>query len=213
MYSIIDNNYEKNILRCVILCLFLNKMRIMNISQSTIYSIGHGNKSIKDFIEELKSFNIEYLIDVRSKPYSKWNPDFNQETLSSILKNSNIIYVYLGNLLGGLPQDRKCYNEEGKILYDIVKDQPYFQEGLQRLITANEKKLKIAVMCSETNPSECHRSKLIGQQLLTHNISMNHIICIGKSKIQEQVIAELTKGEGTIDLFGNTTDFTSRKPH
>ena len=185
----------------------------MNIPQSTIYSIGHGNKSIKDFIEELKSFNIEYLIDVRSKPYSKWNPDFNQETLSSILKNSNIIYVYLGNLLGGLPQDRKCYNEEGKILYDIVKDQPYFQEGLQRLITANEKKLKIAVMCSETNPSECHRSKLIGQQLLAHNISMNHIICIGKSKIQVQVIAELTKGEGTIDLFGNTTDFTSRKPH
>lgn len=197
---------------CYLMFIFV-KIRIMSIPQSTIYSIGHGNKSVNDFIEELKNFNIEYLIDVRSKPYSKWNPAFNQETLSSTLKISNIKYVYLGNLLGGLPQDRKCYNEEGKISYKILKDQPYFQEGLQRLIKANEKKLKIAVMCSETNPSECHRSKLIGQQLLLHNISMNHIIGVGKYKTQEQTIAELTKGEGTIDLFGNTTDFTSRKPH
>ena len=64
---------------------------------STIYSIGHGNKDIKDFIAELKSFNIQYLLDIRSKPYSKWNPQFNQSALELELKNNGITYVFVGD--------------------------------------------------------------------------------------------------------------------
>jgi hypothetical protein len=68
-------------------------------------------------------------------------------------------------------------------------------------------------MCSESKPEECHRSKLIGQELLRKDISLNHIISQSKTKSQQTVMNELTKGKGTTDLFGNETDFTSRKSY
>ena len=68
-------------------------------------------------------------------------------------------------------------------------------------------------MCSESKPEECHRSKLIGEELLKKNISIIHIISRNTTKTQEAVINELTKGKGTVDIFGESLDFTSRKSY
>lgn len=181
--------------------------------ETTIYSIGHGNKTINDFITELKSFDIEYLLDIRSKPYSKWNPQFNQAILESVLKEYGIIYVFVGDTLGGLPEDRTCYDRDGKVVYDFIKEKDFFKEGLNRLTIANDKKIRLAIMCSESKPEECHRSKLIGQELLKKEISLQHIVSEKSVKSQETVMNELTKGKGTVDLFGNEMDFTSRKSY
>ncbi len=178
---------------------------------STIYSIGHGNKSFEEFEQELRSFGIQYLIDVRTKPYSKWNPSFNQEALRALLQKKGFVYVYMGDSIGGLPSDTSCYTD-GHIDYAKVREKPFFQEGLARLLVAAEKGLKVAVMCSESEPEKCHRSKLIGQELLKHDISMNHIIGIGKSQSQETVMVIVTKGLGTMTLFGEET-FMSRKTY
>lgn len=183
------------------------------MKQSTVFSIGHGSKEIETLITELNSFEIKYLLDVRSKPYSKWNPQFNQSSLEMDLKESGIQYVFMGDKLGGLPEDRSCYDSNGKVVYDLIQQKRFFKEGLQRLINANNNKVNLAVMCSESKPEECHRSKLIGQALLKCGISMNHIVSENKVKSQELVMNELTKGKGTIDLFGNETDFTSRKSY
>jgi len=183
------------------------------MTESTIYSIGHGNKKIEDFIDELKSYDILYLLDIRSKPYSKWNPQFNRAALELELKNNGITYVFVGDTLGGLPDDRSCYDPNGKVVYDLIKEKDFFKDGLKRLMTANEKHIKIAIMCSESKPEECHRSKLIGQELLKKEISLNHIVTDKKIKSQETVMLELTKGKGTVDLFGNELDFTSRKSY
>lgn len=181
--------------------------------ESTIYSIGHGSKKIEDFIEELQAFNISYLLDIRSKPFSKWNPQFNQFPLELELKKHGITYVFVGDKLGGLPDDRSCYDRNGKVVYDLIKEKDFFKEGLDRLIIANEKKIKIAVMCSESKPEECHRSKLVGQELLKKDISLKHIIDHKRIKSQETVMLELTKGKATVDLFGNEVDFKSRKSY
>lgn len=183
------------------------------MTDTTIYSIGHGNKNIEHFIAELKSFDIEYLLDIRSKPYSKWNPQFNQAALELELKNNGITYVFVGDTLGGLPEDRSCYDFNGKVVYDLIKEKDFFKQGLKRLTTANEKRIHLAIMCSESKPEECHRSKLIGQELLNKEISLKHIISNKRVKSQETVMNELTKGKGTVDLFGNETDFTSRKSY
>lgn len=183
------------------------------MTDTTIYSIGHGNKKIEDFIAELKSFDIKYLLDIRSKPYSKWNPQFNQPALEMKLKNNGITYVFVGDTLGGLPEDRSCYDYNGKVVYDLIKEKDFFKEGLKRLTTANEKKIKLAIMCSESKPEECHRSKLIGQELLKKEISLKHIVSDKRIKSQQSVMNELTKGKGTVDLFGNEIDFTSRKSY
>lgn len=181
--------------------------------KSTIYSIGHGNKKMEDFVKELNSFNILFLLDIRSKPYSKWSPQFNKENLERELKIQDINYVYAGDTLGGLPEDRSCYDFSGKVVYDLIKEKDFFKTGLKRLTTANEKKINIAIMCSESKPEECHRSKLIGQELLKKHISVNHIISFDKLKSQEMVMNELLKGKSTRDLFGNEIDFTSRKSY
>lgn len=183
------------------------------MTNTTIYSIGHGNKKITDFISELQSYGIEYLLDIRSKPYSKWNPQFNQVQLELELKNHGITYVFVGDSLGGLPADRSCYDYNGKVVYDLIKEKDFFKKGLQRLTTANEKQIHLAVMCSESKPEECHRSKLIGQELLKKDISLKHIVSNKRVKSQESVMNELTKGRGTVDLFGNEMDFTSRKSY
>ncbi len=183
------------------------------MNSTTIYSIGHGNKEIQSFISELKAYDIQFLLDIRSKPYSKWNPQFNQAQLENELDRHNIKYVFVGDTLGGLPSDRSCYDYNGKVVYDLIKEKDFFKEGLNRLITAHEKKVNLAIMCSETKPEECHRSKLIGQELLKENISVNHIVSNTRIKSQQTVMNELTKGKGTVDLFGNELDFTSRKEY
>ena len=177
-----------------------------------IYSIGHGNKKFEEFLKELSSFNIKYLIDVRTSPYSKYNPQYNRELLKNNLESVNITYVYMGDNLGGLPSDRSCY-VEGKVSYELIKDKDFFKEGLVRLINAYEKDINIAVMCSESKPEECHRSKLIGQELLKKNITLQHITEEDKTKDQLTVMNELTKGKGVVDLFGNETSFKSRKKY
>lgn len=189
------------------------KMQSTNTKDTTIYSIGHGNKNIEEFVAELKSFSIQYLLDIRSKPFSKWSPQYNQNELKSDLEKNNIKYVFLGNTLGGLPDDRSCYNSDGKVVYELIKDKEFFKQSLQRLITANEKNINIAIMCSESKPEECHRSKLIGEELLKKNISIKHIISKEVIKTQEAVINELTKGKGTMDIFGESLDFTSRNSY
>jgi len=169
--------------------------------ESTLYSIGHGNKTIDKIISELKSFDIEYLVDVRTKPYSKWNPHFNQDVFKDILKKNNIGYIFLGNEIGGLPSDESCYTEDGKIDYSLIKTKDFFKKGINRLLTANSKQISIATMCSETNPEECHRSKLIGKELLLKGIDTKHILEANKIKKQSAINVKL------FGLFSNHEDF------
>jgi len=183
------------------------------MNDTTIYSIGHGNKKIETFISELKSFKIQFLLDIRSKPYSKWNPQFNKVALDLELKKNGITYVFVGDTLGGLPVDRSCYDYDGKVVYDLIKEKDFFKSGLKRLTTAHEKRINLAIMCSESKPEECHRSKLIGQELLNKEISLKHIVSDKRVKSQQTVMNELTKGKGTVDLFGSKMDFTSRKSY
>jgi len=183
------------------------------MQETTIYTIGHGNKKIDQFIFELESFNIQYLLDIRSKPFSKWNPQFNKDSLGKTLKSVGITYVFVGDTLGGLPEDNSCYDHNGKVVYDFIRDKPFFLNGLKRLTTAHDKRINLAMMCSESKPEECHRSKLIGEELLKKQISLKHIVSGDIVKSQQVVMNELTKGKNTTDLFGNEMDFTSRKSY
>ena len=177
---------------------------------STLFSIGHGSKSLEDFVNELTSFEIAYLVDVRTSPYSKWNPQFNQSYLQNALSERGIKYVYMGDQLGGIPKDSSCYTN-GRIDYTKMAKKEQFISGLNRLVVANQKQIRLAVMCSESEPEMCHRSKLIGEELRKQNIVMHHIVGINKSISQIDVINMLTKGQGIVNLFGEEETLTSRK--
>lgn len=178
-----------------------------------LYTIGHGNRKPNEFLTLLKNFGIEYLIDVRSQPYSKFNPQFNQHDLKFFLERNGIKYVFMGDSIGGRPKDTSCYDDEGKVDYEIVKTKDFFIQGIDRLKTAYNKDINVVIMCSESKPCECHRSKLIGRVLSLENIVLKHIDEKGKLKDQTSVINELNKGLGEFDLFGNPINATSRKAY
>ena len=180
---------------------------------SYVYSIGHGKKTIDEFLLELHSFDIEYLIDIRSKPYSKYCPHFSQDDLRKSLEKQNIFYVYMGKELGGLPvHDSTCFTEDGRVDYDKLKEKDFFRKGMERLFVANSKGIRVCIMCSESNPIDCHRSKLIGEELLIYGIYLQHIIGISKSKSQSQINEDLTNGT-FIGMFGDeiSANMTSKK--
>lgn len=183
------------------------------MDKKPIYTIGHGNRKIEDFLKALKEFGVQYLIDVRSQPYSKFNPQFNQNDLKHFLDRNGITYVFMGDTIGGRPSDRTCYDDEGKVDYEKVKIKDFFKQGIERLKTAYNKDLPIVVMCSESKPCECHRSKLIGRVLSEENIFLKHIDEKGKLKTQADVINELNKGLSDKTLFPQevTINSTSRK--
>jgi uncharacterized protein (DUF488 family) len=182
------------------------------MKETTIFSIGHGNKSIETFIEELKSFNIEFVFDVRSKPFSKFHSHFNKALLEIHLIDNSIGYEFLGEYLGGLPDDISCY-VSGKVNYDLVKTKPYFRAGIDLLVEANNEDMRIAIMCSESKPEECHRSKLIGEELLKYGVSLKHIILPEKIREQKEVMDILTKGKNLSNLFGDNANLTSKKKY
>jgi uncharacterized protein (DUF488 family) len=183
------------------------------MKKQPIYTIGHGNRKPEDFLQLLNKFGIQYLIDVRSLPYSKFNPQYNQTEMRFFLERHGIKYVFMGDNIGGRPKDQSCYDFEGKVDYDILQRKEFFIEGIARLKTAFLKGLNVCLMCSESDPCECHRSKLIGRVLLNDKVILEHIDEFGKLKDQVTVINILNKGLSDVDLFGNRINSTSRKSY
>lgn len=174
---------------------------------STLHTIGYGARSLDELVAALKAHHIEYLLDVRSSPYSKFKPEFTKEALEAVLKARGIRYVFVGDTLGGQPRDPDCYTD-GKVDYEKVRQQPFFQAGLERLRKAHEQRLRAALMCSEGRPEQCHRSKMIGEALVAAGIPVAHIDEDGHLLTQTQVMNRLTGGQ--LDFFGGPS-LTSRK--
>ena len=166
-----------------------------------ILTIGHGTRSSAEFLNLLKEYGVTYLIDVRSMPYSKFSPQFNQNELQFFLERNNIKYVFMGDSLGGRPLDTSCYDFEGKVDYEKISTKEFFLTGIARLKTAYEKDIPIGIMCSESKPTDCHRSKLIGRVLLKESILLKHIDEKGRIKSQADVINALNKGLSDEKLF------------
>lgn len=163
-------------------------------NQFPIYTIGYGNRSIGECITLMHRYTIEFLVDIRSQPYSRFHPDFSKVALEDKLKLENLRYIFLGDKLGGRPADETCY-VNGKVDYAILREKQFYQEGIIRLCKAREKGARMVLMCSEQKPEECHRSKLIGYTLRERGIEVAHIDESGKLKSQEEVDHMLTGGQ------------------
>jgi uncharacterized protein (DUF488 family) len=157
----------------------------------------------------LQAHQVQYVVDVRSRPYSGFRPEFSRDALEQTLRRSRIGYVYMGDTLGGQPNDPSCYTD-GKVDYRKCRNQSWFQEGLTRLRTAWNRNVRVALMCSEAKPELCHRSKLIGQALVEDGITVRHIDEAGALKTQDDVIRTLTGGQLSLLDMPSALD-TSRK--
>jgi uncharacterized protein (DUF488 family) len=176
-----------------------------------IYTIGYGARTVEELIGLLRRYEVEYLVDVRSQPYSSIQPVYSKGALEARLRQEGIRYVFMGDTLGGRPSDQTCYRN-GKVDYELLRAKPFYQEGIERLRSALDQELTLALMCSEGKPQECHRSKLIGGTLMEAGIEVRHIDETGAVKSQQDIIDEITHGQQS--MFGPPpTVSTSRKKY
>lgn len=160
-----------------------------------IYTIGYGNRTIEAFADLLRRYQVEFLIDIRSKPYSKVHPDFSKRTLEILIQQAGFRYVYMGDTLGGMPDDTELLDDSGHVDYAKITEKPSFVQGIARLQKAHEQPAAVALMCAELRPEGCHRSRLVGRRLGELGIPVLHIVETGELKPQAQVEVETQKPE------------------
>lgn len=156
-----------------------------------LFTIGHSTHSLERFLELLAVYGITAVADVRSSPYSRYNPQFNRETLQKELKRKGLQYVFLGRELGPRSDDPACYIE-GKVQYNLLAGTDLFRKGLERLKKGMES-FRIALMCAEKDPVTCHRAILICRHLRGNGLKISHILEDGSLEDNEDSIKRLMK--------------------
>lgn len=166
-------------------------------NQKTILTIGYSNVDFNVFLEKAKKANITAIADVRSTPYSKYTPQFNREAVKESLKEHDIAYVYVGNMIGGWPKSDEYYTD-GIADYTKMVNDKTFNDGLERIIKGSEK-YNIALACSEQNPFTCHRFLLVSRELLRRGYDVRHVMKDGSIKshheVEQDMIESLTRKE------------------
>jgi uncharacterized protein (DUF488 family) len=142
------------------------------------------------------------VADVRSTPYSRRQPQFNRDPLHDALVTSKIVYVPLGGELGGRGNSHSERDEHGRILYRSIAESAEFQEGLKR-VQAGSNRLRIALMCTERDPLNCHRGILVSRILAAHSIEVLHIHGDGRIESHRDAENRLLQMTGLrqMDLF------------
>ena len=144
----------------------------------TVLTIGHSNHDRERFAELVASADIEVIADVRTAPFSQYTPHFNQDPLKRSLAESKVGYVFLGRELGGRPTGGDFYDDEGHVFYDKVAATDLFRAGMDRLLAGAETH-RVALMCGEGHPSECHRHLLVARVLVEEGVKVEHLLADG----------------------------------
>jgi len=178
-------------------------MSIMDHTSPTrpmVYTVGHSNLELPQFISLIARHHVEAIADVRSNPFSRYVPQFNRDVLETALRKANVRYVPMGDELGARRGERECY-VESKARYELIAKAPLFQKGLDR-VRKGTGQFRLALMCSEKDPLTCHRTILVCRQLRPW-LDVRHILESGEleSTVQaeDRLLALLGMPPG--DLF------------
>ena len=169
----------------------------------TLFTVGHSNWEFPSFIKLLKKSGVELLVDVRSKPHSSRFPQFSQPGFEALLEADGVDYLFLGEELGGRPDDPDAYRADGLVNYNARRKSYTFGAGVERLVKEFEKRC-IALMCAEEDPLECHRFLMICPELLAMGIQPLHIRKGAQPETQEAVENRLLASNG----FGSVASDT-----
>jgi uncharacterized protein (DUF488 family) len=177
--------------------------------RSTLYTIGHSNHDLTAFIGLLHQHGITALGDVRSHPYSRHVPQYSREALKATLAAAGIAYVFLGKELGARSDNPACYRQ-GKVQYDRLAQEPCFTDGIRRVIQGMER-YRIALMCAEKDPLNCHRALLVARKLFEAGVPVSHIHADGSLEthqaMESRLLALCKLPEG--DIFKGRGEFVA----
>lgn len=180
-----------------------------------LLSVGHSNHDWLSFVALLRRAGVSVLADVRSSPYSRWIPHFNCGAMERGLREYDISYVFLGELLGGRPTSPSLYDDEGRLDYERVRATEAFQRGLEQL-AHGQPGVTTAFLCSEEDPLDCHRGLMIAPALAARGFAPSHLRKDGSIETNEEMesrlLSETGVGVGLLDgLFAATLTEEDRR--
>lgn len=167
-----------------------------------IYTIGHSNHAMVRFADLLQGAEIGCVADVRSVPFSRRNPQFSQKALAGALKDIGIDYWFLGDALGARPKD-PALSENGQASFARIARSQAFHDAIDALIERAGSQ-RIAIMCAEKDPTDCHRTILVGRALARRGCAIRHILANGALENHAAVEDRLLhRAKEVVDLFGD----------
>lgn len=171
-----------------------------------IYTIGHSTHELDHFVSLLSLHQIARIVDVRSMPYSRWQPQYNRDSLAAELKRNNLDYQFMGAELGARSDDKSCY-DNGKVVYSRLAAAAPFQAAIHNLKDGGSNR-RVALMCAEQEPLECHRTILVARALEAAGTSVLHIRSDGHLETHRDAMLRLLKllKLPEIDLFHTTEE-------
>lgn len=183
------------------------------LAERVVLSVGHSTHSLEALVELLRKHDIGVLVDVRSIPRSRRVPHFSRETLAGAVRDAGIRYLYLGRELGGRPLGAEFYDEAGNVLYERIAAQPSFAHAIDRL----EREIpaaRVALLCAEANPANCHRRLLIGPALAHRGIDLHHIRADGLL-VTEEALSQMggRRQKSGKDLDGSASPEQPKQLH
>src|SRR5712692_9847935 len=149
-----------------------------------LYTIGHSSLEIETLASLLRPHRVEAVADVRSRPFSARHPQFSQPGFEALLRELGIGYLFLGEELGGRPEDPAAY-AGGRVDYLLRRKSQAFRGGLERLVMELDQRT-LAMMCAEEDPLECHRFLMNCAELREWGIAARHIRKSGRVEEQEE---------------------------
>ena len=190
----------------------------MTETRNPVFTIGHSNHEPEEFLTLLQRHGVDVVVDVRSAPYSRYLPHFNKEHLAETLKQAAIRYSFKGKELGGQPADRAYYDDEGRVVYDRLAATAAFKGGIEYILdtaavhpstrsepapystqridtirgrTAASPAQRLALMCSEKEPLDCHRTLMVAQSLAARGVDVAHIHADGNLETHTDALNRL----------------------
>ena len=155
--------------------------------KDNIYTIGYTAFKINDFIDVLKKYNINCLIDVRSTPKSSYYTEYNKENLSKLLKEHNIVYRNYKNEFGARQDNCEFYTKEGYLNFEKFSSSKQFEEGVKKIKLAISMGFNVCIMCAEKNPWDCHRTIMVAHNIEKFNLEAKHILSTGETVSQKDI--------------------------
>jgi uncharacterized protein (DUF488 family) len=155
-----------------------------------LYTIGHSNHSLEELLAMLQQHGVNCVVDVRSVAASKYTPQFNEDVLQRFLRNNGLQYLHFGEEFGARRTD--CL-VDGQVNFEQAVKTEAFQRGVMRLKNGMQKGFRIALMCSEAEPLECHRFSLVARYFYDLGLDVQHILKNSKLAshlfLEEQMIS------------------------
>lgn len=175
-----------------------------------VSTVGHSNHTSERLLELLSKHGVTAVADVRSAPFSRFNPQFNRPVLTKVLSRAGIEYVFLGKELGARRSERECY-VEGRAKYNLIAKTSLFRQGLERVVRGAES-FHVALMCAEKDPLTCHRTILVCRHLRPLGVCVQHILESGSVESHEQAEQRLLNsfGESSAELFRSSSEILDR---